>query len=220
MSMPNFRSNPSSRYSELIQQYQRLHLEGEPNLNLPSEKTFPGTSVFPQATRIKSLIRRTGACTLLDYGCGKGQQYEARSIEIPVDGTYETLQDYWDLDFIYCYDPAYSRFSKAPDFSVDGVICTDVLEHCPEDDLGWIVEELFSCADVFVFASVAGHPAKKILPNGENAHCTQKSPEWWKGIFESVGRKSPRVVWELWHHVKNSQGGFDEVCVSSSHVPR
>lgn len=213
--MPNFRSNPSSRYTELIQQYKKLHLEGEPNLNLPSDKTFPGTSVFPQAVRIKSLIRRTGASSLLDYGCGKGQQYEARSVEIPGEGVFETLQDYWDLDYIYCYDPAYPRFSKAPDFSVDGVICTDVLEHCPTEDLGWIIEELFAHADVFVFASVAGHAAKKILPNGENAHCTQKSPEWWKALFECAAGKAPHVVWELWHHVKNSRGGFDEVCIQS-----
>lgn len=212
--MPNYPSNPSSRYAELIQQYRKLHLEGEPNLNLPSDRTFPGTSVFPQASRIKSIIRRTGATTLLDYGCGKGKQYEARNIEIPGEGVFETLQDYWDLDFIYCFDPAYPRFSRAPDFAVGGVICTDVLEHCHAEDLTWIVDELFSHADSFVFASVAGHPAKKLLPNGENAHCTQKPPDWWKGLFESAAVKFPQIVWELWHHVKNPSGGFDEVCIT------
>ena len=217
--MPNNRPSASSRYSELIRQYQRLHLEGDARLNLPSEKTFPGTSVFPQAKRIKSLIRRTQAATLLDYGCGKGQQYEAYGIEIPGEGVYETLQDYWDVDFIYCFDPAYARFAKLPELAVDGVICTDVLEHCPEDDLPWIVNELFSLADTFVFASVAGHPAKKVLPNGENAHCTQQSPDWWKSLFESAAQSSPGIVWELWHHVKNARGGFDEVCVTSSTVP-
>lgn len=213
--MSSYRANASPRYSDLIRQYERLHMEGDVRLNLPRENTFPGTSVFPQARRIRSLVQRTCASTLLDYGCGKGQQYEARNIEIPGEGVYETLQDYWDVDFIYCFDPAYPRFATLPELAVDGVICTDVLEHCPEDDLQWIVNELFSLADTFVFASVAGHPAKKVLPNGENAHCTQRSPEWWKALFESVAPKFPGVVWELWHHVKNLRGGFDEVCVTS-----
>lgn len=209
--MPYTRTFPSPRYSDLLAQYRRLHLDGEPRINLPREKTFPGISLFPQISRIAKLIHRTGASTLLDYGCGKGQQYEARGINIPGEGFFETVQDYWDVDFIFCYDPAYPLYSKRPDVQVEGVICTDVLEHCPEEDLDWIVDDLFSLAGKFVFASVAGHAAKKTLPNGENAHCTQRSPDWWQQLFERVARSHQGIEWEVWHHQKNSSGGFDEV---------
>jgi hypothetical protein len=63
-------------------------------------------------------------------------------------------------------------FSALPEGRFDGVVCTDVLEHCPEEDLPWIVGELFGYARLFVFANVACYPAAKKLPNGENAHCT------------------------------------------------
>ena len=213
--MPYTRISPSCRYSELIAQYRRLHLEGEPRLNLPREMTFPGVSLFPQAARIELLIRRTGAKTLLDYGCGKGQQYEAKSINVPGAGIFETVQDFWNVDYIYCYDPAYPLYTRRPDMRFDGVICTDVLEHCPEEDLEWIIDDIFSFAERFVFASVAGHAAKKVLPNGENAHCTQRMPEWWQKLFERTARSHPGTEWEVWHHQKNEAGGFDEVKIAA-----
>lgn len=214
--MPMSSASPSLRYSELLAQYRKLHREGEPSINLPTEKTFPGTSVFPQARRIKAMIEKSGATSLLDYGCGKGQQYEARAINVPDAGVFESLQDFWDIDYIFRYDPAYEKFSRRPETTFDGVICTDVLEHCPAEDLPWIVRELFSFANKFVFASVAGHAAKKTLPNGENAHCTQKPGAWWQDLFEAVSSEFPAHRWELWHHVKNANGGFDEICVTRS----
>ena len=44
---------------------------------------------------------------------------------------------------ITCYDPGYEPHSRLPQGKFDGVLCTDVLEHCPQDDLEWIVGELF-----------------------------------------------------------------------------
>ena len=59
----------------------------------------------------------------------------------------------------------------------------DVLEHCPEQDLRWIVAEIFGFANRFVFANVASYEAMTTLPNGENAHCTVRPSEWWNAVF-------------------------------------
>ena len=72
-------------------------------------------------------------------------------------------------------------------------------EHCPEQDLPWIVDELFTYAKKFVFASVAGYPAGKLLPNGENAHCTQLDAAWWKNLFDTAAARHPQVSWEVWY---------------------
>ena len=87
--------------------------------------------------------------------------------------------DYWGIDYVHCYDPSYAKYSTLPLGPFDGVICTDVLEHCPEDDLPWIVTEIFAYAENFVYANVACYPAMKRFPTGENAHCTVRAPEWW-----------------------------------------
>jgi hypothetical protein len=89
-------------------------------------------------------------------------------------------------------------FSEAPKQKFDGVVCTDVLEHCPEEDIGWIIEDLFGYATRFVFATVACYPASKHLPSGENAHVTIRSPEWWEVPFAAAAARYPAIEWEVW----------------------
>ena len=191
------RESPSERYRELIGLYRRLHAEGEVRLGLSSEETYPGVSLLPHVSRIKQLIEHTGSRTLLDYGCGKGQQYDAVDLDLPGIGRIESIIDYWGIDEVNCYDPCVPKFDRLSGEPADGVIATDVLEHCPEDDVPWIVAEIFSHARRFVFASIACYLAKTRLPNGENAHCTIRSPEWWQEVFSSAGCDHPEVVWKI-----------------------
>jgi len=191
------RNNPSPRYRELLDLYRKMHQEGEQFSGLPAEKTFTGHSLVPQARRILELIDMTGARTILDYGCGKGEQYKASPVVIPGEGEYHSVQDYWVVDSIHCYDPNYLPFSTLPTGTFDGVVSTDVLEHCPEPDLPWILDEIFGFARLFVFANVACYPAKKRLANGENAHCTIRPPEWWTRLIGEVAANHPQVKWKF-----------------------
>ncbi len=192
------RQNPSPRYEQLIALYRRLHAEGEKRLGLAPEKTYPGKSLLPHLKRIKELIVSTGARTVLDYGCGKGYQYDPVHMVIPgEEGVWEGVLDYWDIDEVRCYDPCYDRYSKLPEGKFDGVISTDVLEHCPEEDVPWILDEMFGYAARFVFANVACYKAVTTLPNGENAHCTIRPPAWWDSAFKAAARKRPSVTWQL-----------------------
>jgi hypothetical protein len=190
------RDNPSGRYRELLSMYKRLHSEGEPFQKLPPESTYPGVSILPHIDRIRGLIQATQSKTILDYGCGKGLQYEPRRIKIEGIGEWDSLMDYWDVDEVRCYDPCYTPYSTLPTEQFDGVISTDVLEHCVEEDLPWIVNEIFSFATKFVFASIACYPAKSRLPNGENAHCTVKPPQWWDELFRRTAAQHPDVRYE------------------------
>lgn len=192
------RSNPSPRYRELLEQYHAMHDQGECFLGIPPQETFPGLSLPPQAGRIKRLIEKTEACTLLDYGSGKGQQYDTQGFNAPDGERYESILDYWDVVGVHCYDPCYPPYVTLPQGRFDGVISTDVLEHCPETDIPWIVDEIFAFAEFFVFANVACYPARKRLPNGENAHSTIRPVEWWHEILNSVASKYPAVTWEVW----------------------
>src|SRR5437763_1557904 len=84
-------------------------------------------------------------------------------------GGPEGIAEYWDVDEVRCYDAGYQPYRKLPAGQFDGVISTDVLEHCPEEDLSWILQEIFSFARRFVFLNVACFPARKTLPDGTNA---------------------------------------------------
>lgn len=191
------RSNPSPRYQQLQVMYRQLHEEGEKQLGLPAESTFNGMSLLPQITRIKALIERTDARTILDYGSGKGQQYA-----LPLrrdDGIeFDNIMDFWDVESVQCYDPAYAPFSTLPEGRFHGVVSTDVLEHCPEQDIPWILDEIFAYAERFVYANIACFPAQKRLPNGENAHCTIQPSTWWEAILREVASRYRGVAWEIW----------------------
>jgi hypothetical protein len=192
------RSNPSPRFLELQAMYRQMHRKGEEFLGAPPEETFPGFSLDAQLARIKALIERTGADTVLDYGCGKGHQYRPRPIKDEAGEVWPGVIDYWDIGEVVCYDPCYEPYNKLPEGKFDGVICTDVLEHCPEQDIPWIIEELFVYATQFVFANVACYPARKRLPNGENAHCTIRPVDWWIQTVRSVALNHPGIHWEFW----------------------
>jgi hypothetical protein len=192
------RDNPSPRYRELVDMYRTMHRVGDAAHGLSAEQTFPGQSLPRQAHRIKPLIARTQARTILDYGSGKGVQYRPGPIKQEGVVRWNSIQEYWGVDSIRCYDPAHEPYSELPSGRFDGVVCTDVLEHCPEQDLDWIIEGFFSFADKFVFANVACYPAAKHLPNGENAHCTIRPAAFWKSKFESIAARYPSILWEVW----------------------
>jgi hypothetical protein len=192
------RAAPSPRYRRLVAQYELMHSQGETHLGIPPEATFTGQSLPPQAARIKRLIVRTESRTILDYGCGKGQQYWPRRMVDEDSGIdYPDVKSYWGVSDIRCYDPGYRPFSELPHGTFDGVVCTDVLEHCPEDDVPWILDELFAYASRFVYANVACFPARKKLPSGGNAHCTIKPVRWWDERITRAARARPALAYEF-----------------------
>jgi len=106
--------------------------------------------------------------TVIDYGCGKGVLAEQLT-KIP---------------HLFCekYDPAIPEYDIKPDQKFDCLINTDVLEHIPEPELDRTLRHFPDLSDQ---AIVIPHlrKAAQILPNGENAHCTLKSPEQWSDIL-------------------------------------
>jgi len=198
------RENPSARYRELVRMYQDMHVHGERFMGVAPQHTFDGRSLRKEVVRIKRLIEQTGALTILDYGSGKGGEYEPRRVVVPgEEGAWDGVIDYWGVDEVTCYDPGYAPFNKLPSGTFDGVVCTDVLEHCPEEDIvSWIVPEIFSYAERFVYLAVACYPANKRLPNGENAHCTIQPVEWWRDVIQRAAAKRPGVIWEAWLEAK------------------
>lgn len=108
-----------------------------------------------------------------------------------------SLQGYWNVDHIQCYDPGFAPFSQLPVDRFDGTICIDVLEHITEPDLPWVLDELFGYARKFVYANIACYPAKKHLPNGQNAHCTVRSPDWWTGLIHAVAMRHTGVSYRF-----------------------
>jgi hypothetical protein len=177
--------------------YQQVHREGIPEQNLAGEDVYVGKSLIGHLPAIQALVAATGAKSLLDYGAGKGRVYAERNIKLSDGRVIASVQDYLGVDRIACYDPAVPEHWNFPSERFDGVISTDALEHCPQDDMPWIVEEMFATARRFVYANVASYPAQKRLPNGENAHATQQPAAWWDALLRSCAARHPGVTYQF-----------------------
>ncbi|HIC01005.1 TPA: tetratricopeptide repeat protein [Candidatus Poribacteria bacterium] len=187
------RNSPSPNYLSLIGLYNKLHVDGDLNSKEEAKEVYAGRSIMHWINPIKNLIALTDSQDLLDSGSGKGFQYQNLSLEGDDQIRYQSLQDYWKVDEIYCYDPTYPPHQKFPQKRYDIVISTDVLEHCHQEDIKWIIDEIFGLAKKCVFATIACFVAQRLLPNGENAHCTIRPGVWWNKILQSVTPNYPDV---------------------------
>lgn len=146
----------SPRY--MAAQYQLMHEMGR----------YSGGLTKDFIAQIKQLVEQCDAQTLLDYGSGKGRQYSE----------YKQHKEWGGIEPI-CYDPGYPPFSTRPSGKFDGVICTDVAEHIPENEVDWFLEDVIGYANKFVFFCIFTGLAAKCLPDGRNAHLTVRDEKWW-----------------------------------------
>lgn len=142
----------------IASEYRRMHQQG----------TFSGGSLEIHLSEIKQLIKEYDIHSLLDYGCGKAKCHKKKLVE------KTTL-----------YDPYCEPYSSKPEGTFDMVICTDVMEHVPEEDVGKVLAELLNYTDKVLYLSIATYPASKKFSNGNNVHLTIKPKEWWEKMLSN-----------------------------------
>ena len=184
--------NPSPEYKialELGKQFQR------------ENKTFTGRHCFQSFPLFKALIAKHNSRTLLDFGCGKGEQLTYKDIRLldHKDRDEKTIYPSWQTALgvgeYYMYDPCVPQYEKLPTKKYDCTICTDVLEHITTQDMPWVLDQMFSLTNQWVYASIALFLGKKILADGSYAHKAQLSLEEWVKLWWETGRRYPHVEW-------------------------
>ena len=145
--------------SYLEEEYRRMHQKG----------AFTGGSLAKHVDEIKKLVSDHDVKTLLDYGCGKAKCHNEKL-----------------ASSVTLYDPYCEPYTTHPEGTFDMVICTDVLEHVPEDEVGPLLHKLMHLADKVLFLAISTRPARKTFTNGENVHVTVRPKEWWEGMLETM----------------------------------
>lgn len=159
--------------ADLIKQYKVMHA---------NPAYFRGLTTRHYTDQIGAFLAEHKVETLLDYGSGKGVQYEVPDVLARWRAQAGTGLK------VTCYDPGVPKFSKLPKGVFDGVICCDVMEHVPERDVPATLRRILGYATKAVFFAIATSPAVKFLPDGRNCHVTVRPRAWWQARIQEAVR--------------------------------
>jgi 2-polyprenyl-3-methyl-5-hydroxy-6-metoxy-1,4-benzoquinol methylase len=151
-------------------------------------KVFDGGSIKSLIGKILEDIKNRDSVTILDYGSGHGLHWHERKINSKSLTEHIGLK----LQSFYKYDPAVVEYKKKPIGVFDMVICTDVLEHVPIDDVPSVLDDLnkYCHTNGNIYLSIATHPSHNSFKDGTNMHITiMPSSKWEELIKRYINKK-------------------------------
>lgn len=140
------------------------------NMRLHDREPRYGTSGHNWAAEVRSIVDRTGAKSVLDYGCGKG------TLKAALQGLK-----------VFEYDPAVPGKSSLPS-SAGVVVCTDVMEHVEPECTDAVIAHLCGKATRAVFVVVCCIEGERLLDDGRPAHVNVHPQAWWHERFSAFGK--------------------------------
>lgn len=169
-------TEPSEKYFEALRLTRGHHAR--------QNKTFSGQFTWKQRKRIKDVIDRFGCKTILDFGCGKGKQYNAA---VNRDEHGLSLEQFWGIKPTL-YDPGVKAFGADPVGKFDLVICVQVLGSIPTVDLPLVIDRLYQFADkaIFVAERIAA-PRKGIFDSMRSAMPHGMALDGWMTLLRWPG---------------------------------
>lgn len=138
---------------------------------------------------LAELVITTDTESILDFGCGQGGAWFD-----------EHYHEAWGVR-PRCYDPAANPPSWIPiqrdlpkGAAFDGVLCIDVLQCIPPEELPAALEHLKNYAQKWCFVTVSTKPSPLFLPDGTNVNVNLQTLDWWRAKLKSVFKRSPARI--------------------------
>jgi mitochondrial fission protein ELM1 len=160
-------TRPSSLYTGLIEQI------GESLVDVNGVRP---TLAAEFSQRLEKNREKSGAQTLLDVGFGAESTLALAGVDV-------------------CrHDLAASPHSP---MRCDGVVCVGVLEYLPDEDVPWVIGELFANASRFVCVAVDNVAGEERREDGVQLARHVRDASWWMEHFENAARHCPDRRWTL-----------------------
>lgn len=171
-------------------------LERTKNHQLRCKNSFTGRFLYRYADHLKKVIDEHQCKTLLDFGCGKGEQWRRR------DEDGGTLAE-WLGVVPTLHDPAWPKYEKEPEGKFDVVICTQVMNYVPTADHPWFIERLLKhSGKALFFGQREGKPKKQLHRSMASKMPGDMTVEDWAKALTVEG--SPVPIYLSTHHADDS----------------
>lgn len=139
-----------------------------------NNKTYSGSLMRPHVPYLERLIGRLEIRSALDYGCGKGVQYDWRDPEVG----HRTIEERFGFP-VFKYDPCWPPFAAEPEGCFDLVICTHTASLIPLDAQEWFLRRLYGFAAKTLFiAEKIGERKKGEVGDPENRAIGWTVQQW------------------------------------------
>jgi len=169
-----------------------------------TESAWAGNDSKNYIEEIKCLRKHHRAKTLLDYGCGKGQQYTQKSPPFDQRCGFESY---------YLYDPCVSYYSEPPrsNRKFDAIICLQVIRHIPNKDIPWLKELFERTAKKFVLIGEYDPNIKQKPKKVTNADSESRTIDFYQEAFADWN--SPAELYFHWrkHQCEQTKKDNDKI---------
>jgi len=89
---------------------------------------------------------------------------------------------------------------------ITDVVSTEVLDCLPEEDVPWVLDELFRSAHRKVAVTVTTAPRTSVLVHGIPVSQRPRPESWWVAQLEAASCHHPEKHWQLIVHTRNAWG--------------
>lgn len=203
------RENPSEEYLSLGEQYRLLYSTEGGTLasgkKRAPEEMFANGEYAKEAPTIKALMEKNDCRSMINFGCGNPDAFFKHTFidkkvkkkvgDDTMSPKYDSVYEYLGSPpFVKMYDPGIEELSEYPDFPAEMVVCSDVLEHIPAQDIPWFLDELFKLTTKVLHVTIHLGPAVTFLPDGRNAHVTVRPRDWWRQHIEDAKARANHQI--------------------------
>ncbi len=180
------RTQPSSQFPQLAQWISEKKVDGKP--------TDPVSRVKPKALDLNPFIAAIDNPRLLHYGFGT-------SLDLSLQTTDSSPPpNSWVItDFNWC-----TLDSSPPHTPYDIVSVSEELALLSNEDVPWVLEEIFSLASHIVFINIRDF---KVETQGlAYLQDHTRGFNWWASQLHTISTRYPTIHWTLHFHTSNAQG--------------
>ncbi len=180
------RTQPSSQFLQLTQMVSEKKVDWK----------FPthNSSETPNTVDLHSLIASMHNPTLLHYGLGSSSYLSPRT-----DSFFPSNPSV-DMTTYNCV----AINALPPPNPFDIVQGSEELTLLPNEDVPWVLEEIFSLASRLVFITVHDQRLLHTIPPYFRGH--SRDFKWWARQLQTISSRHPSIHWTLRFHTTNTQG--------------